>query len=129
MYADLPDRLEGSCACGMVGFALISRPFFVHCCHCTRCRRETGSAFAINALIETSAIEVDASVLRTAELPSKSGRGQSLVVCAMCSTTLWSHYSSAGEAIAFVRVGALREANLVRPDIHIFTKSKLDWVE
>ena len=34
------------------------RAAFVHCCHCRWCQRETGSAFAINALIESSRVEV-----------------------------------------------------------------------
>ncbi len=31
---------------------------FVHCCHCTLCQRQTGSAFVINAIIETDRIEL-----------------------------------------------------------------------
>src|SRR5918999_1187460 len=45
--------LEGGCACGAVRYRLTSEPMFVHCCHCRDCQRQTGSAFVINALIET----------------------------------------------------------------------------
>src|SRR5580704_8097353 len=45
--------LEGGCACGAVRYRLASAPMFVNCCHCTWCQRETGSAFVINAIIET----------------------------------------------------------------------------
>ena len=31
---------------------------FVHCCHCLDCQQQTGSAFAVNALIETDRIEM-----------------------------------------------------------------------
>jgi len=52
----MTDDLEGGCACAAVRYRLASPPMFVHCCHCRDCQRQTGSAFVINALIETSRI-------------------------------------------------------------------------
>ena len=45
--------LEGGCTCGSVRYRMTSQPMFVHCCHCRDCQRQTGSAFVLNALIET----------------------------------------------------------------------------
>jgi hypothetical protein len=42
--------LEGGCACGFVRYRLEARPLIAHCCHCTSCQRETGTAFALNAV-------------------------------------------------------------------------------
>ena len=50
--------LAGGCACGSVRYRLRRRPMFVNCCHCSECQRQLGSAFAVNAVIETEAIEV-----------------------------------------------------------------------
>jgi hypothetical protein len=50
------DHLEGGCACGALRYRLTSAPMFVHCCHCRDCQRQTGSAFVINALIETDRV-------------------------------------------------------------------------
>jgi hypothetical protein len=47
-------ELEGGCACGAVRYTSKSAPLFVHCCHCRDCQRQTGSAFVLNALIETA---------------------------------------------------------------------------
>jgi hypothetical protein len=52
----MSEGLEGGCACGAVRYWLASGPMFVHCCHCTSCQTETGSAFAINALIESDRV-------------------------------------------------------------------------
>ena len=41
---------DGHCACRHVRYRMTSGPLFVHCCHCDWCQRETGSAFALNAL-------------------------------------------------------------------------------
>ena len=44
--------IHGGCDCGGVRYRLTDRPLFVHCCHCRWCQRESGAAFALNALIE-----------------------------------------------------------------------------
>ena len=48
--------LDGRCTCGAVRYRLESPPLFVHCCHCRWCQRETGTAFALNAMIETDRV-------------------------------------------------------------------------
>ena len=50
--------IEGRCTCGEVQYRLASGPLFVHCCHCRWCQRETGSAFALNAMIEMDRLEL-----------------------------------------------------------------------
>ncbi len=123
------DLLEGGCSCGKVRYALTHRPLFVHCCHCTSCQRETGSAFALNALIETACVALRSGDVARRDIPSLSGDGQSLMACSDCGGVLWSHYASAKEKIAFVRVGTLDDPSAAPPDIHIFTESKRHWVE
>src|SRR5262252_11246370 len=51
-------KLRGGCSCGHVRYQLLDAPMRVHCCHCTDCQRHTGSAFVLNAIIETSAIKI-----------------------------------------------------------------------
>ncbi len=119
---------EGGCTCGTVRYSLTRAPLIVHCCHCTWCQRETGSAFAVNIMIETSAVVLVKGKARRETLPSASGKGQILVRCPDCGVTLWSHYAGAGEAIAFVRSGTLDTAMEIVPDIHIFTSTKRPWV-
>ncbi len=118
----------GSCICGAVAYHLTAKPLFVHCCHCTWCQRETGSAFVLNGLIETRHIALDQGVPLVRDVPSASGNGQTMKECAECGVVLWSHYSSAREKIAFLRVGTLDNPNLAPPDIHVFTATRQDWV-
>ncbi len=101
---------------------------FVHCCHCTWCQRETGSAFALNALIEADRIELLCGSVDEVDTPSNSGKGQRISRCPTCRIALWSNYAGAGNAIRFVRVGTLDEAFRLKPDIHIFTSTKQPWV-
>lgn len=119
---------EGGCACNSVRYRITSRPMFVHCCHCRWCQRETGAAFALNAMIETDRIDVTKGEPDPVATPSESGKGQTILRCPDCHVALWSHYTSAKNKVAFVRVGTLDNPDLLPPDIHIFTASKQPWV-
>ena len=48
--------LDGGCTCGAVRYRMTTKPMFVHCCHCTWCQRESGAAFALNAMIEADRV-------------------------------------------------------------------------
>jgi hypothetical protein len=119
---------EGGCTCGAVRYRLRTGPLFVHCCHCRWCQRETGAAFALNAMIETDRVTLLQGRIDAVITPSNSGKGQTIARCSACRIALWSHYAAAGAALSFVRVGTLDEPDRVPPDIHIFTASKQSWV-
>ena len=124
----MANELEGGCACGAVRYRLESAPMFVHCCHCRDCQRQTGSAFVINALIETDRIALLAGAPEPVGVPTDSGRPHDIYRCPACRTALWSDYGGR-PALRFVRVGTLDDAAALAPDVHIYTRSKLPWVQ
>ena len=119
---------KGGCTCRSVRYRMTTRPLFVHCCHCTWCQRETGAAFALNAMIEADRVELLQGEVEVINTPSNSGKGQKIARCPKCRIALWSNYSGAGDAVRFVRVGTLDEPGRFPPDIHIFTSTKQPWV-
>jgi hypothetical protein len=119
--------MEGGCACGDVRYRLLRAPMFVHCCHCRDCQRQTGSAFVINALIETDRIALLTGVPEPVPVPTESGRPHDIHRCPHCWTAVWSDYGRR-PALRFVRVGTLDEPSALPPDVHIYTRSKLPWV-
>jgi hypothetical protein len=118
---------EGGCSCGAVRYRLASDPLFVHCCHCLNCQRQTGSAFVINLLIETDRVELLGRTPEPVEVPRDDGSTQRIFRCPTCQVAVYSHYGHPG--VLFVRGGTLDEPSGVTPDVHIFTRSKLSWVE
>jgi len=128
MNTDEDETVEGGCTCGRVRYRMTAPPMIVHCCHCTWCQRETGSAFVINAMVEADRIEVLSGRLEVIDTPSESGRGQKIHRCPDCKVAVWSNYAGAGDAMNFVRVGTLDHPDRFPPDIHVFTSSKLPWV-
>jgi hypothetical protein len=120
--------LTGGCTCGAVRYRMMTRPLFVHCCHCRWCQRETGASFALNAMIEADRVVVSSGVPERVDTPSGSGKGQKIFRCPYCRIALWSNYAGAGDTLRFVRVGTLDQPDRLPPDIHIFTASRQPWV-
>jgi hypothetical protein len=118
---------EGGCSCGAVRYRLTSAPMFVHCCHCLDCQRQTGSAFVINALIETDRIDILSGEPEPISMPTDSGRPHDIYRCPACKVAVWSDYGRR-PYLRFVRVGALDEPTAIAPDVHIYTRSKVPWV-
>lgn len=100
----------------------------MHCCHCRWCQRETGSAFALNALIEADRVVLRDGSPEGVPTPTQSGKGQQITRCATCRIAVWSNYAGAGDAVRFIRVGTLDDPDTLPPDVHIFTASKQPWV-
>lgn len=118
--------LSGRCTCGATAYEMAAPPLFTHCCHCTWCQRETGSAFALNAIVEATALTVTRGTTETVTIPTASGRGQTVHRCPACKVALFSSYGS--PLVRFVRVGTLDDPARVPPDVHIYTTTKLPWV-
>ena len=106
---------------------MTSGPMIVHACHCRWCQRETGTAFALNALIEANRVELSSGEIEVIDTPSNSGKGQKIARCPDCKIAVWSTYGGS-DAFRFVRVGTLDDPDAMPPDIHIFTSSKQPWV-
>ena len=123
-----PSAFEGGCTCGEVRYRITSPPLIVHCCHCRSCQRESGTAFALNAMIEADRVELRSGAPVTIVTPSLSGEGQKITRCPRCQIAVWSNYAGSGDRFRFVRVGTLDTPDALPPDVHIFTMSKQPWV-
>jgi hypothetical protein len=119
---------EGGCSCGEVRYRMDRAPMYVHCCHCRWCQRESGAAFALNGFLEAHELTLLQGRVEVIDTPSNSGRGQRISRCPNCQVALWSNYSTAKDAIHFIRLGTLDNPDAFPPDMHIFTSSKQPWV-
>lgn len=120
--------IEGGCDCRAVRYRMLTAPLVVHCCHCHWCQRETGTAFALNAMIESDRVVNLGEAPELVLTPSESGLGQRIARCPHCRIAVWSHYSGSGPLTKFVRVGTLDDPAALPPDVHILTACKQPWV-
>ena len=118
-------RELGGCACGAVRYALNAAPITVYACHCTDCQRLTGSAFIVSAWIEKTEVELLSGTLDSCRLATGE-RGSVVHFCPQCGTSIWTEYSP---GFWFVRVTTLDRQTLYPPHMHIWTQSKLPWLQ
>jgi hypothetical protein len=119
--------MTGGCSCGAVRYRLASEPLVVHCCHCLNCQRQTGGAFVVNLLIEADRVDLLEEEPEPVDVPRDDGSTQRVYRCRTCRVAVFSEYTFPW--IWFVRAGTLDEPRGIEPDVHIFTKSKVDWVQ
>lgn len=96
---------EGGCSCRL-RYRVTSAPLFVHACHCRWCQRETGAAFALNAMIEADRVTFLAGQPEDVLTPSNSGLGQHIHRCPNCRVALFSTYSLARRAVLLPQIQA-----------------------
>ena len=120
---------QGGCACGKTRYKLTAAPLIVHACHCRDCQRLSGGAFALNIWLEKANVEADHARLRSMSVPAGSGKPQQIFRCPDCGTAIYSKYHAAPGDTVLVRVGTLDHPEQVEPDVHIFTRSKLPWLD
>lgn len=119
--------LDGGCSCGAVRYRLLTAPMFVHCCHCLLCQRQTGSAFAINAIVETARLEFLAGAPVPWSMPTESGHPHDIHRCPSCAVAVWSDYGRR-PGLRFLRVATLDRPHAVVPDVHIYVRSRVPWI-
>lgn len=121
---------EGGCTCGHVRYQVVSEPMIVHGCHCRGCQKNSGSAFAVNALFEADCVKIISGTVEEIAVPTPSGAGQDITRCSKCKVAVWSNYNMGGlrKHIRFIRVGTLDDPDQFPPDVHIYTSSKQPWV-
>ena len=91
------------------------------------CQRQTGTAFVLNALIETDRVDILSGQPKLFSMPTDSGQPHDVARCPDCGTAVWSHYGGL-KVLTFLRVGTLDQPALLPPDVHIYTRSKLPWI-
>ncbi|KAI1849699.1 hypothetical protein JX265_008036 [Neoarthrinium moseri] len=102
-------------------------PFTGGCaCH----QRETGSAFALNAMYEAPLVGLSTAVQpELVETSTASGNPQTIARCPACRVAVWSSYGThGGDRVRIIRVGTLDNPDLFPPEMHIYTSTKQPWL-
>lgn len=125
---EVPAPYDGGCACGAVRYRIHAPPMFVHCCHCTRCQRETGGPFAHHAMIEYTHFSVLQGEPEFVLVPTDSGGKHWVARCPTCRVAMWNEHGTRKAITRYVRVGTLDEPGRAPPLAHIFVRSKQPWL-
>lgn len=120
------NSLKGSCLCGAVKFELEGRLNGFYLCHCSRCRKDTGSAHAANLFFDAASLQWVSGEdnVSSFTLPS-SQHARSF--CSVCGSALPN--LQMGGKMLVVPAGSLDDDWRQLPDAHVNTSSKASWDE
>jgi hypothetical protein len=114
--------LTGKCYCGTVEYAVADEFVYAANCHCSNCRRTTGSAFKPFAGIERDKLVVTKGKDNLLIVGDEQGNDAH---CRVCGSLLYSLVRAG--AFVHVAMGTLVDDPVIRPTKHIFVGSKAPW--
>ncbi len=120
-------NVHGSCLCGAVRYE-VDLPFdhFLYC-HCSRCRKATGTAHAANAIVKPEAFRWLASEDRLARYDLPTARSFATSFCKQCGSPM-PHLTRSRTRV-IVPAGSLDEDPGVKPTVHAYWASRATWYE
>lgn len=114
--------LSGKCFCGAVVYTVADEFLYAAYCHCSNCRRTTGSAFKPFAGIEREKLALADGHENLLVFGEEAGNDTH---CKVCGSLLYSVVRDG--AYVHVAMGTLVDAPKIRPSKHIFVGSKAPW--
>jgi hypothetical protein len=120
---EIERRLKGSCLCGGVRISVPDRFAYFGTCHCSQCRKFSGSAFSVFAGVPFAEFEIANGESQIGYF-EKSETG-TLAFCSQCGSSLFGIRSDI--EMMHVRAGILDDVPSQKPNSHCFVGSKAPW--
>ncbi len=114
---------SGKCLCGMVSYNCHSEPKAIFNCHCTDCRRATGSVFGTNLFIPENKVDIQGKI-STFTHTSDSGSTMTKLFCPNCGSLLFGK-NSAKPNVMSIRAGSVEQVDIIKPMINVFMSRKV----
>ena len=117
----------GGCSCGLVRYTFTGEPRQLIACHCTQCQRRYSTAFGMSLFLDIDALNITQGELKEYVRTADSGRAVVLGFCPECGTQIYAKPKWRADTIV-IKAGTLDDTKQLKPDLHIWTSSKQDWV-
>ncbi|MBO6949978.1 MAG: GFA family protein [Rhodospirillales bacterium] len=118
--------ITGSCLCGSVTFEYTGDVGAAAYCHCTDCRKTTGSAFNISIGLPSEGFSLTNGAPKEFTKTADSGQPITRHFCSDCGAPLYTS-SSLNPAMIYVKAGALDDPTAVKPAYQSWTRSRVTW--
>jgi len=120
--------MTATCACGQASITVNALPTLHGVCHCTNCKRRTGSAFGISAYFDRTAVvrqEGETSVYSFHH--QAQNHDQNRHFCSRCGTTLFWFVSALPEKIG-IAGGCFADEGLLEPSCSVTDRNREPWL-
>ncbi|KFY15299.1 hypothetical protein V492_02093 [Pseudogymnoascus sp. VKM F-4246] len=120
----------GSCKCSTIKIEMQGEPDMLGLCHCTNCRKSTGSTYSTNAIFDKSKFTIISGEPKVYEVQGGSGNPAFVNFCGNCGSTMWTK-SPLRPDIVVIKVGILDGDALEKmaPKLETFTSRKPSWMK
>ncbi len=116
--------IRGSCLCGAVRYTATGEAKRFYHCHCSRCRKASGTGHASNLfLLGTLQWESGEELVQTFKLPEAERFTNSF--CKICGGRVPRFIETMG--MVFIPAGSLDEEPAISPQARIFVGSRASW--
>jgi hypothetical protein len=119
---------SGGCQCGAVRYEITGPPRVVYACHCTDCQRQSGSAFAMAAVIPRENFRVTKGTPEMFARQTSTTKSTEGWFCPKCGTRLYHVPGGAAYPNRNIKPGTLDDASWLVPTTHFWTRSAQKWV-
>ncbi|NQZ32947.1 MAG: GFA family protein [Oceanospirillaceae bacterium] len=114
----------GKCLCGVVTLQITGEITDIIHCHCSLCRKNSGTAFATNGFINASDFNITSGTDNLSTFSFKPGRNRHF--CSSCGSPVYSSNEQDPSRYR-IRLGILESEIAERPISHNFVSSKANW--
>lgn len=115
---------QGSCLCGSIQFSVDGELSEFGYCHCTSCRKASGSAYGANIGVDKANLQLNDPNGHLKEYESSPGKTRSF--CGHCGSPIYAYLQSNPEQIR-IRLGSLDTPLGKTAKAHTFVSQKADW--
>lgn len=121
----MQDR-QGGCLCGAVRYVLKGEPRAIALCHCTHCRKQSGSPFSFNLFIDEADYEQHGE---TGVFLDRGDSGQPSYrhFCGRCGSPIMTRATTIPGTV-LVKAGTLDSMEGLRPGIEVYTDHAAAWL-
>jgi hypothetical protein len=121
----MSDNTKGSCLCGEVTYQITGNMGIFHYCHCSRCRKFTGSAYAANLFVSPEQFSWLKGESFVGRFSPAQTRHFATAFCTRCGSSLpWQ--AKSGKFVV-VPAGTLDAHPGIEPAQNIFCASRATW--
>ena len=115
----------GGCLCGAVRYTVDSEPDLVGVCHCSDCKKFTGSAYSFLVIVQQTALKID-GITKTYSTPGDSGQPIVRRFCPECGSSISEEaFTRPGQVL--ISGGTFDDPTSMTPDIQIYCDRELEW--
>lgn len=117
---------NGKCLCGAVAISVRGKISDIIHCHCSLCRKNSGTAYATNGFVNRTDFIIEKGHSALSAFSFKPGRTR--YFCQHCGSPVYS-CNEADKLRVRVRLGIFDSDIVERPISHNFVDSKANWEE